>query len=237
STLRSGEAMDRYERFELEDLDYLERIERRSRYVPEERNFDLDELDDIDFKARYRFEKDTVEEIVKVLKPQLDSPTSQNKALLAEEKVLLALRFFAFGDYQISLGDMQKVSQSACCCDDFENRCGIPNVLGALDCTLIKIASPGGDTAERFRSRKSTFALNVQTLSDVELSIRNLVVRWPGSTHDSTILDHSYLRAHLEVDLQEKYVVLGDSGYPLRSYLMTPFSEPSKYSPKKVINY
>ncbi|KAG8191574.1 hypothetical protein JTE90_021177 [Oedothorax gibbosus] len=103
--------MDRYERFELEDLDCLERIERRSRYVPEERNFDLDELDDIDFKARYRFEKDTVEEIV--LKPQLDSPTSQNKALLAEEKVLLALRFFAFGDYQISLGDMQKVSQSA----------------------------------------------------------------------------------------------------------------------------
>ncbi|KAG8173399.1 hypothetical protein JTE90_004727 [Oedothorax gibbosus] len=112
-------------------------------------------------------------------------------------------------------------------CDDFENRCGIPNVLGALDCTLIKIASPGGDTAERFRSRKSTFALNVQTLSDVELSIRNLVVRWPGSTHDSTILDHSYLRAHLEVDLQEKYVVLGDSGYPLRSYLMTPFLNPA----------
>lgn len=81
--------------------------------------------------------------------------------------------------------------------------------------------------AERFRSRKGTFALNVQTLSDMDLFIRNLVVRWPGSTHDSTIFDHSYLRAHLEVDVPKKYAVLGDSGYPLRSYLMTPFLNPA----------
>ncbi|KAG8175823.1 hypothetical protein JTE90_013374 [Oedothorax gibbosus] len=96
----------------------------------------------------------------------------RNFKSLILKKVVFTLRFFAFGDYQISLGDMQKVSQPACCkainevatmlaelaatyiylpqtdqerkkvCDDFENRCGIPNVLGALDCTLMKIASP-----------------------------------------------------------------------------------------------
>jgi hypothetical protein len=36
-----------------------------------------------------------------------------------------------------------------------------PWVIGAIDCTLVKIDSPGGFDAEIYRSRKSYFALNV----------------------------------------------------------------------------
>lgn len=67
----------------------------------------------------------------------------------------------------------------------------------------------------------------MQTLSDSDLFIRNIVARWPGSTHDSTVFDHSYLRAHLETDVPHQYHVLGDSGYPLRRYLLTPFLNPA----------
>ncbi|GFY52375.1 nuclease HARBI1 [Trichonephila inaurata madagascariensis] len=74
--------------------------------------------------------------------------------------------------------------------------------------------------------RKGFFALNVQTVSDPNLSIRNIVLRWSGSTHDSTVFDHSYLRAHLETEVPSSYHLLGDSGYPLRSYLMTSFLNP-----------
>ncbi|GFQ92457.1 nuclease HARBI1 [Trichonephila clavata] len=108
----------------------------------------------------------------------------------------------------------------------FYREFGFPGVYGALDCLLIKILNPGGSLAETFRCRKGFFALNVQTVSDPDLSIRNIVVRWPGSTHDSTVFDHSYLRAHLETEVPSSYHLLGDSGYPLRSYLMTPFLNP-----------
>ncbi|GFT73879.1 DDE Tnp4 domain-containing protein [Trichonephila clavipes] len=93
----------------------------------------------------------------------------------------------------------------------------VESVAGS--CTLITI---NGD----FMCRKGFFALNVQTVSDPNLSIRNIVVRWPGSTHDSTVFDHSYLRAHVETEVPSSYHLLGDSGYPLRSYLMTPFLNP-----------
>ncbi|KAL1489061.1 hypothetical protein ABEB36_014006 [Hypothenemus hampei] len=35
-----------------------------------------------------------------------------------------------------------------------------PKVIGAIDCTLIRIESPGGEDAEIYRSRKGFFALN-----------------------------------------------------------------------------
>jgi hypothetical protein len=39
-----------------------------------------------------------------------------------------------------------------------------PRVIGAIDCTLIRIQSPGGEDADIFRSRKGFFAINVQTV-------------------------------------------------------------------------
>ncbi|GFV22594.1 hypothetical protein TNCV_2077861 [Trichonephila clavipes] len=39
------------------DLETLESIERRSVFIPEHRNDDLDELDEDDFRRRYRFIK------------------------------------------------------------------------------------------------------------------------------------------------------------------------------------
>lgn len=39
-----------------------------------------------------------------------------------------------------------------------------PKVIGAIDCTLIEIESPGGNNAEYFRCRKGWFAWNVQTV-------------------------------------------------------------------------
>ncbi|GBL87279.1 Putative nuclease HARBI1, partial [Araneus ventricosus] len=104
---------------------------------------------------------------------------------------------------------------------------GFPSVIGALDCTFVRIVSPGGEDAERFRCRKNYFALNVQTIVDSDLVIRNVVARWPGSTHDSTIFNNSAacltLQSH---SLFRNYHLLGDSGYGLEKYLLTPFGNP-----------
>lgn len=57
---------------------------------------------------------------------------------------------------------------------------------------------------------------------DAKLRIRNIVARWPGSVHDSTIFNDSPLCAQLERGDFGNMVIIGDSGYPCRPYLLTP---------------
>lgn len=84
----------------------------------------------------------------------------------------------------------------------------------------------GGQQAETFRNRKGYFSLNVQMVCDAGLRIQNIIARWPGSVHDSTIFNDSPLCAQLEHGDFENMVLLGDSGYPCRSYLLTPVLNP-----------
>jgi len=102
----------------------------------------------------------------------------------------------------------------------FYNIARFPRCIGAIDCTHVKIQSPGGHNAEIFRNRKQFFSLNVQTVADPFLKIRDIVVRWPGSSHDSHIFRNSALCADLENRRFEESVLVGDSGYPIRPYLL-----------------
>ncbi|KAK9696012.1 DDE superfamily endonuclease [Popillia japonica] len=104
----------------------------------------------------------------------------------------------------------------------FYNIARFPRVFGAIDCTLIKIQSPGGDDAEIYRCRKGYFAINVQTVSDANLKIRNIVARWPGSCHDQTVFNNSMLKHECVQGRFNPYLLIGDSGYSLEPYLMTP---------------
>lgn len=83
----------------------------------------------------------------------------------------------------------------------------------------IKIQSPGGEDGEVYRNRKSYFSINMQIVASAELKILDVVARWPGSTHDSTIFNSSQIRAHFEGGQFPNAVLLGDSGYQLKDYL------------------
>ncbi|ENN73898.1 hypothetical protein YQE_09506, partial [Dendroctonus ponderosae] len=58
----------------------------------------------------------------------------------------------------------------------------------------------------------------------------NIVADWPGSTHDSTIFNSCRLKARIEIGEFGNNVLLGDSGYGLKSYLLTPLLNPSNES-------
>jgi hypothetical protein len=81
----------------------------------------------------------------------------------------------------------QTEEEIAACKRGMFSRARFPNCIGAIDCSHVKIQSPGGDQAETFRNRKQFFSLNVQTIADANLKIRDIIARWPGSAHDSHI--------------------------------------------------
>lgn len=65
-----------------------------------------------------------------------------------------------------------------------------------------------------------------------------IFIRWPGSVHNSTVFDNSMLREKFENKEFGTCVLLGDVGYPCRSYLMTPLLNPRTESEKiyQVVN-
>ncbi|RZB40476.1 DDE Tnp 4 domain containing protein, partial [Asbolus verrucosus] len=49
------------------------------------------------------------------------------------------------------------------------------NVIGAIECTPIRIQSPAGDNAEVFGNRKGYFSVNVQIVCNAHQRIRNII--------------------------------------------------------------
>uniref|UniRef100_A0A2H1WRH4 SFRICE_032286 n=1 Tax=Spodoptera frugiperda TaxID=7108 RepID=A0A2H1WRH4_SPOFR len=89
----------------------------------------------------------------------------------------------------------------------------LKNIVGAIDCTHIKITKPRGILhTEQYRNRKGYFSLNVQVVGGPNLTIHDIVVRWAGSTHDSRIVRNSRLNIRLHNSEIE--------------YLLTPVSNP-----------
>ena len=54
------------------------------------------------------------------------------------------------------------------------------------------------------------------------------MARWPGSVHDSTIFYNSRLKANFENNFYQNGLLLGDSAYPSKSYLLTPLLNPGR---------
>ena len=60
---------------------------------------------------------------------------------------------------------------------------------------------------------------------DHKLRITQLVNRWPGSANDNTVFCDSRLCARFAAGQMKGYL-LGDKGYGIKPYLMTPFADP-----------
>ncbi len=110
-------------------------------------------------------------------------------------------------------------------CQEFYRTARFPRVIGAMDCTHVRIVSPGAQ-AELFRNRKHYFSVNVQAICNSNMKFTNIVARWQGSAHDSTIFNNSTCCANFENRRYHQYLLLGDAGYPCRNYLMTPLNAP-----------
>ncbi|KAI5637082.1 DDE superfamily endonuclease domain-containing protein [Phthorimaea operculella] len=175
-------------------------------------------------------------EVLDIIEEKLEYQSDRNNSLSPINQLLLTLRYYATGCHQLTMGDFAGVSRptanraihrvTAAIAAlgrhfiqfpgnsvairqnqmEFYNIAKFPKVIGALDCTHIRIASPGGSHAETFRNRKGYMSINVQAICNARLEIMDLVARWPGSCHDERILVHPELMRVLNwVDTMTQY--------------------------------
>ncbi|XP_065368768.1 putative nuclease HARBI1 [Calliphora vicina] len=99
-----------------------------------------------------------------------------------------------------------------------------PGVLDFVDGTHVRIKCPQANP-EFYYNRKGYHSINAMIICDDELLIRFIDARHPGSNHDSFIWRGSQVNQFfnsLYSGGKRNFWLLGDSGYPLLPYLMTP---------------
>ncbi|XP_039756277.1 putative nuclease HARBI1 isoform X2 [Pararge aegeria] len=220
----------------------------------------LKNYDDIDFFKTYRMSKCTVTLLLHQLEGDLKFDSNRNESVAPIQQLLIALRFYATGTHLQAIADAHRVSVPTVsrvvrkvsraivklqpkyikmpattaeienCQREFNKIANFPFIIGSIDCTHVKIQSPGGGDAEKFRNRKGYFSINVQTVSDSNLKVTNVVAHCPGSTNDSDIFINSQLCHDFEMGVYGSSCLLGDSGYPLKNYLLTPYLHPNSQS-------
>lgn len=109
---------------------------------------------------------------------------------------------------------------------DFMEIANFPGVVGAIDCTHIRITAPKEDP-DAYINRKRFHSINVQLVFNAKYRIINCLANWPGSVHDARILRESGLSRKFENNqIPRGCILLGDSGYPCKPWLLTPYLQP-----------
>lgn len=246
-----------FERYEEEILLRQRNIQRR-----DELYFMFQEKE---FEKRFRLSKESCCMVLSKIERNICRQTNRNYPLSPMNQLLITLRYYATGTFQIVLGDIVGVHKSTISRvvrevthelallaqtyikppnsarerleiqREFSAISEFPRVIGCIDCTHIPIISPGGNNAELYRNRKGFFSINVQAVCTSSLLFWNVVARWQGSTHDSTIFLMSRLRAQFVNGEMGNGILLGDGGYSCSNFLLTPLSNP-RTEPEEIYN-
>ncbi len=205
------------------------------------------------FKALYRFKEDNVERMAEYF--LVDTGEKRGGALSIKQQMQIFLRYLADPGFQIGVGEDLGVQQTTVCKtfskvlrkviekanewiefpvsdrkketakEQWQERYLIPFVIGAIDCTHVRILKPG-DHGDEYINRKGVASINVQATCDASEKFTSVDATWPGSVHDSRIWKNSDAGAHM-VNTPCDAILLGDEGYGIAPWLMTPFSNPT----------
>ncbi len=193
----------------------------------------MDDYDDSEFYDRFRFSKGTFSYICGLLREDLTPMSQRQCNLSPELQLCMALRFYASGSFLEVIGDTVFASKSAVSkavttvtnllvqrLDEFvefpkdaekirkiENEfydvAKLPGIVGAIDGTQVKIQAPSGDQEPYYVNRKGYHSINVQAICDTKGKFLNVVADWPGSTHDSRILQMSHIGMAFAAEKQQ----------------------------------
>ena len=103
---------------------------------------------------------------------------------------------------------------------------GIKNLFVGVDGTHIRFPEKPRDYPphhhwKQYTNRKNYFSINAMIVGNEE-RILHVDCGWPGSIHDGRIWNRSNIKE--VVESQNRYCIVGDSGYAISEHMMKPFS-------------
>ncbi|XP_025115041.1 putative nuclease HARBI1 isoform X2 [Pomacea canaliculata] len=117
------------------------------------------------------------------------------------------------------------VTQMECSAQEFQEKCGFPDVIGVIDATDIHIPDPNEKRCSYVNGTGNT-SIQLQVVCNQRLLFLDVYTGWPGSVHDAQVFCSSTLGRKLDRNgLPRRFHLLGDSAYPLTNYLMVPFRD------------
>ena len=109
---------------------------------------------------------------------------------------------------------------------DFISIADFPDVVGVIDGTHVRIVAPKEEEGIYLNS-KGYPSINVQVVFDANCRILDILPKWPGSVSETHILNNSGVCALFERGhVPPNSFLLGDSSYPSKPWLLTPFHQP-----------
>ncbi|XP_029968422.1 protein ANTAGONIST OF LIKE HETEROCHROMATIN PROTEIN 1-like [Salarias fasciatus] len=127
----------------------------------------------------------------------------------------------------------------------FRDRWRFPQVGGCIDGTHIKIRAPSNNSADYY-NRKGDYSIILQGVVDHRLRFWDINVGRPGKLHDARVYALSSLcergnagtlfpnRTERFEGVDVPVLLLGDSAYPLSTWLMKPYQEGPGVTPDQL---
>lgn len=198
----------------------------------------LDQFTETQVIAKFRLSSPMIHSLYDEIHLALETRTRRSNAVPGLVRFLAVLHFLGKASYQHVSGEIVGISQpsfSRCLVEvlqalrqlapkyihmgksreerdqikrGFFDLAGMPNVIGAIDCTHVPLCPPS-EQEHIYRNRKAYHSLNIQVICDSNLIIRDVVTGFPGSCHDAHILRQSGIYDTLDKDLENNGWLLG----------------------------
>ncbi|XP_063223351.1 putative nuclease HARBI1 [Bacillus rossius redtenbacheri] len=204
-----------------------------------------------EFNERFRMNAVKMEQLHEDIGHILFHPTNRSQALPSKLQLCIGLHWLGNGGQYHVIADAHGVSKASVCrcvksvvnsvnevkfstvikwpenvlnvSAKFFAVAHFPQVIGCVDGTLIKIdAPPAYESA--FVDRNGNHSINCMIVCGPNMEIYFVSAKWPGSVHDARVLRNSSLFRTMEGGWRPipNAIILGDSGYPLLQWLITP---------------
>lgn len=202
-------------------------------------------------QQQVRVPEEVVSFLEERLADQLSYPQKRKGMLTVREQLLLFLHFAGTNSFFHVIRDVHGPSASTVCrtihrvasaisslqpeviswppdtasvATKFYQLAKFPRVAGAVDGTHIPVTPPKAQEDD-FVNRHHQHSINVMAVAGPSREFFYVNANYPGKCHDSHVLQESSLWRHFEMGWRpfDEAVLLADSAYPLKNWLMTPY--------------